>query len=354
MKSDVLPAKVERCRIVTVNTRDFTVDVRQEFQPYAAKFDIPFASPYCHQSQGEGINFMPEVGATCWVCSPSEDGRESFVLSFTMVDEDSSYRGGRVLLNPGDLHFSTRDGNFVTIRRGGVVQIGATPICQRVFIPIRNVIQDFAENYELHTPAGDLTWLVARTDEQADGHQKCALTLAAKEFSDDPNDKPVALLKIGSHGDGNETILTLQTLDKGGGSVQTTLEVTKSGELKWSVKKYTFAVEQDASVAVKGKLSMDITGDASLSSGGTALVKGGSEATIQVGSSSVKTDAAGTHIKGSVVEIGDALAPVLRNTPDFLVWMTMVTAALNLSGPVAGLSGALVPPTQHFNPKVMT
>jgi hypothetical protein len=359
MKSTVLPARIQRCQVVTVNTRDFTVDVRQEFQPYAALFDIPFGSPYCHQSQGEGINFMPEIGSTCWVCQPSEDGRDAFVLSFTMVDEGASYRGGRELLNPGDLHLSTRDGNFVVIRRGGVVQIGATAVCQRVFIPIKNTIQDFAENYTLATPGGDLTWLVARTEEQGDGHRGTTFTLAAKEFSDEPNKDPIALMKIGSHGEGNPTILSLVTRDKGGGAVQTSLEITKSGEIKWKVKKYTLTVEGDFTATIKGKMTVNVEQNVSIISKANALLQGANAALVG-GSVQMAVGSSGAAITGTSPGkpfklSDDALFPPVRWSPDLTAWIMAVTGALG--GPTPGvpavrLGPALIPPTQHINPKV--
>jgi hypothetical protein len=39
--------------------------------------------------------------------------------------------------------------------------------------------------------AGDLTWQVMRKDQDSDGHQKTLYQIAAKEFSDDKNDKTV-------------------------------------------------------------------------------------------------------------------------------------------------------------------
>lgn len=357
MKSEVMPARIQRCLVTNVNTKDFTVDVRQEFQPYAAMFDIPFSTPYCNQNQGEGINFMPEVGATCWVCQPSEEGREGFVLAFTMVDEDASYRGGRELLNPGDIHLSTRDGNFVSVRRGGVVQIGATAVCQRVFIPIKNTIQDFAENYYLQTPGGDLTWLVARTEEQGDGHRGTTFTLAAKEFSDEPNKDPIALLKIGSHGEGNSTILTMQTRDKGGGAVKTTLEITKSGEWNFKVQKMTLAVEGDFTATVKGNLVLDVMQAVSITSKAAAVIQGASAALIggpvqfAVGGSGT-VGVSGTTALNPLKLADDAMAPAVRMTEDFKAWMIAVTAALAGAGqPVVKLP--LVIPTTHTNQKVL-
>lgn len=358
-KSDVLPARIQRCRVIDVNVANFTVDVRHEFQPYAAFFDIPFSSPYCNQVNGEGINFMPEIGSTCWVCQPSEEGRDAFVLAFTMVDEDAGYRGGRALLNPGDLSFSTRDGNFVTIRRGGVVQIGATAVCQRVFIPIRNTIQDFAENYYLQTPGGDLTWLVARTDEQGDGHQGTTFTLAAKEFSDDPNADPVALLKIGSHGEGSDTILTVQTRDSGGGSVQTTLTVDKSGELSWEVQKLTLKVHGDLTAAVDGNVMVNAMQNLSLISLASALLQGASAALVG-GAVQMIVGGPGAGVSGTTPSTPFKLAddgkfPAVRWSPDFIQWMTVVTAILGGSPgtPAVQVGGALVMPTQHFNNKVI-
>jgi hypothetical protein len=359
MKSDTLPARIQRCRVVNVNTRDFTVDIRQEFQPYAAMFDIPFSTPYGHQENGEGIHFMPEPGAIAWVCQPSEEGRDAFVLAFTMINEKGSYRGGRQLLNPGDIHLSTRDGNYIFIRRGGVVQIGSTPICQTVYLPIKNTIQHFAENYEVHTPAGDLTWTVARTEEQGDGHRGCTYTLAAKEFSDDPNKDPVAVLKIGSHGDGNPTILTMQTRDKGGGKVQTTMEITKDGEIKWTMKKFTMVVQGDYSAKIKGSMQFDVTQDAKIISKANALLQG-SNAAILGGGVQIAVSGAGAGVTGTSPAkpfnlAQDAAFPVMRWSPDILAWFATVTAALG--GPVAGppanrVGPALLPPTLHINPKV--
>jgi hypothetical protein len=347
---------VEKCVIISVYPEDYTVDARSElthrFYP-----KIAFMTPYCNQANGEGINFMPEVGATCWVCRSSEQNRYAFVLGWTMVDEEGSYRGGRELLNPGDIQLSTRDGNFVTLRRGGILQIGATPICQRIYIPVRNMMQDFSENYEMHTPAGDLTWMVLRAPEDGEGHQRCEWTLAVKEFADDPNENPISLLKIGSHGDGNDTILTLQTRDKGGGAVKFSLEITKAGELKWTFEKLTLEIKttayakvvQDATLEFLANLTMTAAASISLAAQSLSLA-------AQGGGGSVSLGAAGATINGNLVNLGDALFNVLRNSPDFALWVTTITTLLSgtMPGqPVLTLGpGVLIPPMQHISPKV--
>jgi hypothetical protein len=360
--TDFRDVAIYRARIVNVNIRDFTVDTRMEAAPYTNKFDIPFMSPYVSQSQGEGINWMPEVGSMCWVCEPSEDGREAFVMGWTIVDEGGSYRGGRTLLNPGDIELKTKDQNFLLLRRGGIVQIGSTPVCQRVFLPIRNIMQDFAENYELHTPAGDFTWQVMRKDEDSDGHQKCLYQIAAKEFADDSNNDTVALIKIGSHGDGDKTILTLQTRDKGGGDVKVSLTWDKDGNVIWQMEKNLsltlnsgdFSLEaKGGQVSLKSNkaMSLDSSDSADFHSSKAMSLKSDDALTVQA--------AQKLTLKGNAgVDISDAQWPVLRNSPDFIAWINAVTTQLATGAPP--LMGGVAPnpsltallPKQHQNPKV--
>ena len=72
-------------------------------------------------------------------------------------------------MNPGDIGMTTRDGNFIMLRRGGIVQLGATAMAQTVYIPIRNYIKQFCENYELHTLGGDVEWRVDRVESDPSG-----------------------------------------------------------------------------------------------------------------------------------------------------------------------------------------
>jgi hypothetical protein len=335
-------AKVHRAQILSTNTRDFTVDVRFEAYPYSTHFDIPYMVPYVHQVQGEGINFAPEVGSTCWVCQPSEGGRDAFVLGWTIVAEDGAYRGGRQLLNPGDIHLSTRDGNFVFLRRGGIVQIGATPICQRLYIPINNVIRDFAENYELSTPGGDLTWLVEREEDQGDGHRPTTLMLACKEFADDPNKDPIVVLKIGSHGEGNETILSLETRDKGGGAIKTKMEVSKIGKITWKM-------EDNLEMTIKGnwtstiKKKMSTTSDQNMSFESKTEIDAKAPTISLNGNNAVVVLSGTAKMDGSVVNLGDAMGQVVIDTGNLSSWLMAVTALLSAT-PGSPAVQAILPP----------
>lgn len=341
---------VFKAQVLNVNTRDFTVDVVYESYPYSSHYDIPFMAPYVHQHQGEGLNFMPEVGSTCWVCTPSESGSDSFVLGWMPVAEDGSYRAGRELLNPGDIHLSTRDKNFVFLRRGGIVQVGASPICQRLYIPIRNVIRDLAENYELTTPAGDLNWTVLRAEDQGDGHVGTFFSLACHEFADDPITNPLALLKIGSHGEGDTTILSLVTRDRGGGSVKTRLTVSKTGTVDWQVQEdFTLDVTGSLTARIQEQMTVTSTQDMSFETQAALTAKGvsvhveGTGATLDLQSIAA--------LNGTVVNLGDALFPVMVAHPTVVAFINAVWALLN--GPVGvPATKGILPLPQFMSTKV--
>jgi hypothetical protein len=340
------PVSIEKGRVIAVDIKGFTVDVRTE-HTFKSIPDVPFMVPYCHPAQGEGINVMPEVGSSCWICYPSDNQQKPFVLGWGMTDEAGSYRAGRELLNPGDLHFSGRDGNFIFIRRGGIIQIGATPICQTIYLPIRNILQQFCENYELHSPGGDLTWTVNRSDEDINGHKGTTFMLAAHEYADDPIKDPLAVLKVGSHGDGNPTILTLQTRDKGGGAVQTELKIDKTGELQWVIQKaVTYDFKDNFTVLVQKNFAVWANQDATLKADANVNLEAPNVA-IKAGATTAAFGSAGASIGGPAVNLGDALFQVILNSTGFVQWMGQVTAAVNALAP-----GAVTPPSDHISTKV--
>lgn len=237
-ESEFRPAEIHTARIVNVNINDWTVDAISDVGDKRF-FDMQVMNPYFHYMEGEGIYAMPEVGALCWVCKPSTGLRAAeFILGFQApFDQYSiSYRCGRQSLNPGDIMMRTRDENFIILRRGGVIQIGATPIAQRIYIPIRNFIKDFAENYELHTLGGELTWLTDRDDTTVDGAAPTTFSLLAKEKADDPDH--IAKLTIGSHRGDEQTTLHLATFADGlgGPAHKVDIKFTKEGDVTWDVR----------------------------------------------------------------------------------------------------------------------
>lgn len=168
-------------RVFNVNLLNWTVDVVAKYDQ-RRYFDIQVSSPYMHYNNGEGMYALPEVGAVCLVCIPS-DSSPPFVLAYVMPHEliddagtedapdgtashgqpqkyatAASFAGGRPRANMGDIWLRTRDENFVILHRGGVLQLGATPLAQRIYIPLNNVIHDVSGNYAHYNTGGAISW----------------------------------------------------------------------------------------------------------------------------------------------------------------------------------------------------
>ena len=190
---------IESGVVYDVNVRTYSVDVASQ---NSAKrwMSIPLMSPYLHHAEGEGISVMPEAGSMCWVCQSSEFDDKAFILGFGAAwNEQGSYQSGRRPMNPGDIYLGTRDGNSVFVRRGGVVQIQATPLAQRLYLPINNIIRDMCEAYHLRTFGGDFLWEVDRDETTTTGDRPTRCKIYAKEKADSPF--PVAEMVLGHHGD---------------------------------------------------------------------------------------------------------------------------------------------------------
>lgn len=174
-------------RVVNVDMVNWTVDVFSQFDQMRL-LEIPVSSPYQHHNRGDGIYVMPEVNSKCAVCWPS-DSSPPFVLGFIMSHESNTlaasdtspdgtggrsdrnlaptaadFSGGRPRSKPGDIIMRGRDGNQVILHRGGVLQIGANELSQRMYIPLGNLIMDFAENYALQSAGGSINWGIQEGD----------------------------------------------------------------------------------------------------------------------------------------------------------------------------------------------
>jgi hypothetical protein len=323
---------IARAKVLDVNPTHYVCTVAIELYGQVLTW-VSFASPYQHSANGEGVYCMPEVGSVCWLCWPS-DGHMPFILGWmtAQTSGDSSFRANKMDLNPGDIYLGTRDENHLILRRGGIVQIGATPLAQRYYVPIDNVIRDMCENYHLETLGGELSWVVKIPEENKEGKLETCLTLEAMEFADDP--KSVATLKIGSHGSGDKTILSLKLRESGAEAAKLVhdLVLSKDGNL-------TLLTKKDVSWKVEeGKFSLDVKGDVTLKTAGKLLV-----------------NATGNmEVAAALTKVGGAL-PVVLNSTDLATWIAAVTVLLNGTSPglpVLSLGGTLVAPGAHVSQKL--
>ena len=191
-------AFIHEARIVDYNLVTWTVDVRTQ---YDQKFypNIQVGGPYMHPNRGEGFYAMPDINAKCLVCIPS-DGPPPYIFTFIMpmetpedpagsnaataaattaaqsataqagASQGAVFSGGRTRAKPGDMVWKGRDGNFVVLHRGGVLQIGSTELAQRIYIPLGNIITDISQNYEHHNSGGSINWGLSSsyTDDNAE------------------------------------------------------------------------------------------------------------------------------------------------------------------------------------------
>jgi hypothetical protein len=142
---------------------------------------------------GEGIHFVPEIGAICYICKSSDNARLPFLLlaGTATVPKDYSDQGGapgsmdmfRPFLSPGDIALFTRDGNGLTLRRGGVTELRGTSLSKILFNPMKNQVLTIAENYKVQTFGGTVEWKNLQREKDPDGAIRTVYTLKAKEFA---------------------------------------------------------------------------------------------------------------------------------------------------------------------------
>jgi len=267
-------AWVEKGTVANVDMKNWTVDLISE---YSGKYipRVQIMCPYLEATNGAGIYAMPEVGTVAYFTSPS-DGDPPFILGFIGVpkseatqaddltdsagqpgvetEEDlqqpvstestgaaapashgGSFRSKRPNLNPGDIALVGHDGNFIYLRRGGVIQIGTTPTCQTMYIPVLNYLRQFCENYEMSMPGGACFWRVDRQEGDPAGEAPVIYRLTVRDKAQ--NDKADVQVRFGHVSDDVRYELVIAPknvkVDDGSASGENyTLRIKKSGDIE--------------------------------------------------------------------------------------------------------------------------
>ncbi|RLA42205.1 MAG: hypothetical protein DRQ64_00010 [Gammaproteobacteria bacterium] len=292
--------RCEEMVITNVDKRMWTIDAESRHTAKKVN-DIQCLVPYHHFEGGEGIHFLPEVGAICYIAWPS-DNTAPFIMGFKgaasqvgSIDTEGdpqgstateatgspsgvSFRSNRPNLLPGDIAMTTRDANFIILRRGGVLQLGATAVSQRIYIPILNYIKDFCENYSMSTFGGDIAWTVERSESDPSGNAPASYTFHMNEFAQDEKASVrVRHFPLAAPGGGEkaawEVHVAKNNIDRDSGEVTSetySLSILMDGSktevvganYDLTIKgNQTVTVEGDRQVAVKGKEQHDVEGD---------------------------------------------------------------------------------------------
>lgn len=301
------PFCLEEAVICDVNRATYTVTAATKHTGRVVK-DLQVLSPYHHYENGEGIHHLPEVGAICYLAWPN-DNSPGFIMGYIGAAAmegtpdgipirstpdgvgsatDVSYRSKRPDINPGDIAITTRDDNFLYLRRGGIVQIGATAISQRIYIPILNYIKDFCENYEMHAFGGDISWTVGREESDPAGQAPVSYVFHLNEFAQDAK-ATVRIRHLPLVGPGGgaksawEIHVSPQGIDKDTGEVSSatySMVITTAGAITEVIgADRTVTVGGNDSLVVQGNRSVKVTGSDDLNAASITHVASG-EATL--------------------------------------------------------------------------
>lgn len=361
--SKFAPFYCEQAVITDVNRATWTCTVETIHSAKTFR-DVAWGAPYLHHTGGEGIHYMPEVGAHCYIATPV-DTTPSFVLAFVAppaVKEakgdapvrhdkadggsptDVSYQANRPDLNPGDIAITTRDGSFLYLRRGGIVQLGATPMAQRLMVPVRNFIHDFAENYDLATASGDVSWIVDRPELDPAGKAPCAYTFHLLEYATDKKASVRVRHLPQAEGSGAkaawEVSIAPQGIDRQTGAVSGatySLLVQLDGTYTEVIAAArSVEVGEDDTLTVKGSQTTLVTGDIMIT---------GENTTTEAKSTAVVT--------GKAVCVGDPNATEPAVLGNLMAQWLPTVQVLTAMGP-APLSPASIQAFQNVLSKVVT
>lgn len=378
-KEGHVPARIVQGSIVNINLTKWTVDIYAQYDR-KRYFNIQVGSPYMHHSNGEGLSIFPEVGATAMICLPS-DSSPPFVIAFVMAFEnindsasdapagtnshgqqtpnatDATFAGGRPQPTPGDIWMRTRDDNFVILHRGGVLQMGATELAQRIFIPLNNLITDISENYEHHNSNGSVVWGLQVGPSQTQIASQYMQTV--RVFTTDANaDFKIAFGKVYNpvpEPDGGQTLAQagVGQGDDGQGSNPIIYEltvspkgfVTQSGDLadpqatiQNSVLKFTFDRQGNTLLRTEGNLLIQVAKQLTFKLSQPFALEANDTASMTAKNGFDIDGGAYTHVKGDLVRLGAGGAGVARISDMVSVQGAAVAVAITfVSPPAAGV-----------------
>jgi hypothetical protein len=340
------PAQIVQGRVVNVNMTNWTVDVAATFDR-KNYFDIQIGSPYLHYSAGEGLSIFPDVGAQCAICIPG-DSSPPFVLCYLMPTEtintsstaapagtnshgdggasstptDASFAGGRPTPVPGDIYLQGRDGNFLILHRGGVLQIGASQVAQRIYIPLSNIVTDITGTYNHFNTGGAQTWGIQEGVQTLPaqhlsvyrvfaGNQYADIKIAmGNPFSPMPDPDGGTMAQAAGLGQGNNNEIIFELAVAPNGFVVPTGEIASASIAKSSVLHFQFDQQGNTVARIEGKFSMHVTQPTTLDFGDNFTVTSANNISMTA-QHGIDIDGGDyVNIKGKVVQIGPGQTPV--------------------------------------------
>jgi hypothetical protein len=282
-------ARIEQCEVMDVNYDRHTVDVWSEFSNRRVP-DVEMACMYCHPDGEDGGYVMPEPGAMAVVVFTS-DGNQ-FVVGYYMPQSEALGSAGiRPKMNPGDLVLATRDHNRVVLRRGGVVEVSSTPLAQRFYIPMGNLIHDVFEQWKGTSIVGEFSWLHDPIDPEVANNdpEKDVKVLYTWKTREKVQDEFASIELRAGHVDDEGGYVELKIAPQGGDQMllyriksDGSIEVTMKGTLKYEADGAMEFITKDSIKLSTGGFEMTAdSGGATKIKASAFEVDGGSRVTMK-------------------------------------------------------------------------
>lgn len=322
--------RIEKAIVTEIDFENQCYFVRSEMSEWDS-YRIPIMSPYINSTNSSGIKICPQVGTVCLSAMLSDGTR--CILGFIPADDTKgSLDAGFPTMTSEDIFIHGPEGNFIRVRSGGIIEIGASPICSSIYIPTRNILHQISENFILDTFAGSLEYKVARAEDDGDGHQKCFFSLNVKEFADDENE----IVRIRSGALDNKIAFSLVIKDSGSGeNTKISIELSKEGDINAKIEKdFRFAAKGKIDISAEQDIKISSKQNTDISTNQNMAIKGNN--TKITGNTNITLQAPKIDIKGMNVDISNnALFPPLRNSPDMAALLAAVSAVVKV--PLSGI-----------------
>jgi hypothetical protein len=369
-------AHIMEAQVIDINLVNWTVDVFTKFDQ-KHYLNIQISSPYLHFNRGEGVSVMPDIGAKCYVCVPS-DGPPPFVLSFIMPMETidgasddapggtdgskggvtqeataASFAGGRTRAKPGDISIRNRDGSFIILHRGGVLQIGASELAQRIYLPLQNLISDHSENYRHQNVGGSINWFVSHGESATNpptvsrhsyrllaGDKRATVRVAIGKLSDvitEPEEvvrSDMSVLGIQDEPIICEVLVSPDAISPDDGAM--TNSTRKASVLRYFFDKAgntLYRTSGSVLLRAQGRLRARIDGDVDIIGGGNLFMEFEGAGRIAA--------TGGLDISGGVIRLNGGTAPIARVGSTVTMAVTAPIPIMTSAGAGTILTGAV-------------
>ena len=110
-------------------------------------------------------------------------------------DDPSDRRWNRPVINPGDMLIGNQAQGRIILRKGGVLEIGASETCKRIYTPLTNLIQEYSRNWVHSCGGGRMSMITRDTDGAFGSLVPTEFQLSFREFEGDEG--PMIDLRMG-------------------------------------------------------------------------------------------------------------------------------------------------------------